>query len=77
MNKKKDLHSKRVVLVNPSLEQDDEYSELFEKGQIEELVFQFDYPLKIGERGFFGDGLSKKEYAKMIKEYEEGVLNEN
>lgn len=54
MGNKEDLRKKTIILTNPTVEQDEKYSEMFRKGEIGGLVCKFDKKLEMGERGFLG-----------------------
>lgn len=64
MKKLKGAITGKIFLKNPSIEEDEKYTQLFKEGKIRELLFAFDKKLKIGERGYDGkrikDGKKRK-----------------
>lgn len=67
MKKLKGAITGKVFLKNPSIEEDERYTQLFKEGKIKELIFAFDKKLKIGERGYEGKKIKdveKKENRK-------------
>lgn len=64
MHAVKGIVTGKVCLENPSLEEDEKYTEMFRKGNIKELIFAFDKKLKVGERGFEGHSTEVKNAKK-------------